>query len=123
MSGFQPPPQRHWRNYGTEPLPTARGALDLPLRAFPSWFLRITCERCGKATMMNEAHTNEQPASSLNEPMVAMYLNCRGRGAIPNRRHALPSLQGGADGHDPFRRAGPAHTARPVGCRAVAALG
>ena len=49
MSGFQPPPQRHWRSYGTEPLPTPAEALDQPLRAFPSWFLRITCDaRCGK---------------------------------------------------------------------------
>jgi hypothetical protein len=60
VSAFRPPPERHWRSYGTEPLPTAREALDLPLRAFPSWFLRIECDRCGKATMINEAHTTER---------------------------------------------------------------
>ena len=38
------------------PLPTAAEALDLPFRAFPSWFLRIECDRCGKVTMLNEAH-------------------------------------------------------------------
>jgi hypothetical protein len=48
MTGFRPPPQRHWRSYGAESLPTAREALDLPLRAFPSWFLKLTCDRCGK---------------------------------------------------------------------------
>ena len=53
-------PQRHWRSYGTEPLPLPSDALDMPLRAFPSWFLRITCDRCGKATMLNEAHTGER---------------------------------------------------------------
>jgi hypothetical protein len=31
-------------------------ALDEPLRAFPSWFLRIVCDRCGKERMVNEAH-------------------------------------------------------------------
>jgi hypothetical protein len=33
------------------------GALDEPFRAFPSWFMRITCDRCGKDRMLNEAHT------------------------------------------------------------------
>ena len=57
---FQPPPQRHWRSYGTDPLPTAAEAMDEPFRAFPSWFLRIECDRCGKVTMLNEAHTGER---------------------------------------------------------------
>ena len=29
-------PQRHWRSYGTEPLPTGAEALDEPFSAFPS---------------------------------------------------------------------------------------
>ena len=49
-------PERHWRSYGTDPLPTGREALDEPFRAFPSWFMRITCDRCGKDRMLNEAH-------------------------------------------------------------------
>ena len=40
-----PVQRRHWRSYGTEPLPTGREALEEPFRAFPSWFMRITCER------------------------------------------------------------------------------
>jgi hypothetical protein len=24
--------------------------------AFPSWFLRIECDRCGKVVMLNESH-------------------------------------------------------------------
>jgi hypothetical protein len=36
---------------------TPADALGQPFRAFPSWFLRIERERCGKATMLNEAHT------------------------------------------------------------------
>jgi hypothetical protein len=29
--------------------------MDEPFAAFPSWFLRITCDRCGKDRMLNEA--------------------------------------------------------------------
>jgi hypothetical protein len=43
-------PTRHWRSNGGD-LPTALEALDALLAAFPSWFLRITCDRCGKATL------------------------------------------------------------------------
>jgi hypothetical protein len=46
-------PKRHWRSYGDDPLPTGREALDEPLAAFPSCFMRITCDRCGKDRMLN----------------------------------------------------------------------
>jgi hypothetical protein len=52
----RPIPKRHWRSYGDDPLPTGREALDEPFAAFPSWFMRITCDRCGKDRMLNEAH-------------------------------------------------------------------
>jgi len=48
--------QRRWRPHGTRPLPSAEEALAQPFRAFPGWFLRIECERCGKLRMFNEAH-------------------------------------------------------------------
>jgi hypothetical protein len=38
-------PARHWSSYGNDPLPTPAEALDEPFSAFPSWFLRITCDR------------------------------------------------------------------------------
>ena len=44
-------------NYGDAPLPTGAEALDEPFSAFPSWFMRITCDRCGKDRMLNEAQT------------------------------------------------------------------
>jgi hypothetical protein len=53
---FRAPPKRHWRSYGDQPLPTGAEALDEPFAAFPSWFLRITCDRCGKLQFINEAH-------------------------------------------------------------------
>jgi hypothetical protein len=71
MTGFHPPPQRHWRSYGTEPLPPAREALDQPFRAFPSWFLRIECDRCGKATMLNEAHTTERRGKMVLRVLIS----------------------------------------------------
>jgi hypothetical protein len=52
----RPIPTRHWRSYGDDPLPTGKQALDEPFAAFPSWFMRITCDRCGKDRMLNEAH-------------------------------------------------------------------
>jgi hypothetical protein len=51
-----PIPVRHWRRHGTELLPTGAEALDEPFNAFPSWFLRITCARCGQERMVNQVH-------------------------------------------------------------------
>jgi len=43
----RPVPLRHC-SYGDAPLPTGREALHELSSAFPSWYLRITCDRCGK---------------------------------------------------------------------------
>ena len=32
---------------------------DEPLRAFPSWFSRLECDRCGKERLLNETHISE----------------------------------------------------------------
>ena len=45
----RPVPERHWRSYGNDPLPSPQEALAEPFNAFPSWFLRIECDVCGKA--------------------------------------------------------------------------
>ena len=50
------PPERHWRSYGDDPLPTPAEALAEPFAAFPLWFLRIECDACGKVRMVNESH-------------------------------------------------------------------
>ena len=47
------PPVRHWRSYGKDQLPTPAEALLEPFSAFPSWFMRIECDRCGKVQMVN----------------------------------------------------------------------
>ena len=48
-----PIPVRHWRSYGNDPLPSGIEARDEPFNAFPSWFLRIECDRCGKVQMID----------------------------------------------------------------------
>jgi len=49
-------PQRHRRCHGSDPPPSAAEALDEPFAAFPSWFLRVECDRCGKVRMVHQAH-------------------------------------------------------------------
>jgi hypothetical protein len=49
-------PRRRWRSYGDDPLATPGEALGEPFAAFPSWFLRIECDRCGKVQLINEIH-------------------------------------------------------------------
>jgi hypothetical protein len=50
------PPERYWRSYGNDPLPTGPEAMDQPFAAFPSWLLRVTCDRCGKDRFLVETH-------------------------------------------------------------------
>jgi hypothetical protein len=52
----RPIPKRHRRSYGNDPLPTPADALDEPLNAFPSWFLRVECDRCSQVQLVNQAH-------------------------------------------------------------------
>ena len=54
MTPRNPPRRQHWRSVGTEPLPSGAEAMGEPFSAFPSWFLRIECDRCGKVRMVNE---------------------------------------------------------------------
>ena len=92
MTG-RPIPKRHWRSYGDKPLPSAREALDEPLAAFPSWFMRITCDRYGKDRMLNEAHTPLlQRAVTLRDLLDHMrHDGCGGR---PGRVELLTGIEG-----------------------------
>jgi hypothetical protein len=73
------PPKRHLRSYGNDPLPTGAEALDEPFNAFPSWFLRITCARCGQERMVNQVHA-AQSDLSLREILAKMrHDGCGGR--------------------------------------------
>ena len=72
-------PVRHWRTYGDYPLPSGIEARDEPFAAFPSWFLRIECDRCGKVQMVNEAHM-KWGAMSIRDIIARMpHDRCGGR--------------------------------------------
>ena len=92
MPAARTPPQRHWRSYGNEPLPTAAEALQQPLAAFPSWFLRITCDRCGKDRMINEAHAGRWRDRALFDILKQMrHDGCSG---LPGRAELLTGVEG-----------------------------
>ena len=48
--------ERYWRNYGDDPLPAGAEAIDEPFAAFPSWLMRIRCDRCGKDRYLVGTH-------------------------------------------------------------------
>jgi hypothetical protein len=75
----RPVPKRHWRSYGNDPLPTGAEALGEPFAAFPSWFMRVTCERCGQERMFNEVHS-AQRAMLIRDMLDKMWHDgCGGR--------------------------------------------
>ena len=75
--------RRHWRSDGTEPLPSGAEAMGEPFAAFPSWFLRIECDRCGKVQMVNEAHARWRDRS-LRDILARMRHDGCG-GLIPRK--------------------------------------
>jgi hypothetical protein len=93
VSGFRPPPERHWRSYGIEPLPTAAEALNEMFSAFPAWFLRIECERCGKVVMLNESHAaTKLRGRPLSEILARM--RHEGCGGLPAKAELLTGIDG-----------------------------
>ena len=92
-------PGRHWRSYGTDPLPTGAEALAEPLRAFPSWFLRITCDRCGKDCMVNEAHAAWRDRALRD---ILKRMRHDGCGGLPGRAELLTGIEGASS--RPVRR-------------------
>jgi hypothetical protein len=70
----RPAPARHWLSYGDDPLPTGQEALDEPFAAFPSWFMRITCDRCGKDRTLSETYTPQRDIIKLMR-----HAGCGGR--------------------------------------------
>ena len=94
-----PGPARHWRSYGDDPLPTGREALDEPFRAFPSWFMRITCDRCGKDRMVAETHA-AQRAMLIRDIIAKMrHDGCGGGqgGGAAHRHRGRQQPAGAAD--------------------------
>jgi hypothetical protein len=75
----RPIPRRYWRRHGNGPLPTGAEALDAPFDAFPSWFLRITCARCGQERMVNQVHTAKSDLPLRDMPAKMRHDGCSGR--------------------------------------------
>ena len=82
-------PVRHWRCYGDDPLPTGQDALDEPFRAFPSWFLRIVCDRCGRERLFSETHA-AQGEMLIRDILTRMRHN--GCGGRPGRVELVTSV-------------------------------
>ena len=95
----RPVPARHWRSYGTDPLPTGKQALNEPFAAFPSWFMRITCDRCGKDRMFSEAHAAQ--SGMLIRDIIAKMRH-DGCGGQPGRAELLTGITGASS--QPVRR-------------------
>ena len=86
-------PRRHWLSYGTEPLPTPQKALREPFAAFPSWFLRIECDRCGKERMLNKAHASDAQRYMLLRDLLARARQ-EGCGGQVARAELLTGVEG-----------------------------
>ena len=87
----RPVPERHWRSYGDGPLPSGWEALDEPFSAFPLWFMRITCERCGKDRILAETHTPQRDKRIRDIIAKMRHNGCGGR---PERVELLSGIEG-----------------------------
>jgi hypothetical protein len=56
----------------------------------PSWFMRITCDRCGKDRMLNEAHT---PQRDLRIRELLARLHHDGCGGIAGKAELLTGIE------------------------------
>jgi hypothetical protein len=88
-------------SYGNDPLPTPAGAMAEPFAAFPSWFLKVTCDRCFKDRMLNEVHA---PERQRDMPLRVLLSRMRHDGC--GGRAARAELLTGIDGvsSQPVRR-------------------
>jgi hypothetical protein len=91
--------RRHWRSYATEPPPSPQEALGEPFGAFPSWFLRIECERCHKVQWLNQAH---MPQSEVPLRTMLARMRHEHRGGRPAKVELLTG--GDAASARPVRR-------------------
>jgi hypothetical protein len=86
-----PVPERYWRSYGNDPLPTGAEALDEPFAAFPSWSMRVTCDRCGKVQMVNQAHSGRS-ATPLRDIIARMRHD--GCGGLAGKAELITGIEG-----------------------------
>jgi hypothetical protein len=55
--------------------PTPAEVLAAPLSAFPSWFVRMECERCGRERYVNEVHLPHWHDATLGNIVARMRLS------------------------------------------------
>ena len=104
----RPVQRRHWRSYGTEPLPTPAEALAEPFSAFPSWFLRVECDRCGKVPMVNESHcqvARSDVADDPREDAARRLRRARRQGGAVDRHRGRVQPTGAKDRAEELSRA------------------
>ena len=77
--------------YGDYPLPSPSEALAAPLRSFPSWYLRVTCDRCGKERLLSEVHT---PQRDLLLRDILAKMRHDGCGGRPGRAELITGIEG-----------------------------
>jgi hypothetical protein len=95
----RPIPTRHWRSYGSDPLPTGTEALDEPFRAVPSWFMRVTCDRCGQQRMFSATHS-AQGDTLIRDIIARMRHDCCG--GMAGKVELLTGIEGASS--RPVRR-------------------
>jgi hypothetical protein len=95
----RPIPRRYWRRHGTGPMPTGAEALDEPFDAFPSWFLRVTCERCGRERIVNQIHA---PQSDLSLRDILDRMRHDGCGGRAGKAELVTGIEGASS--RPVRR-------------------
>jgi hypothetical protein len=85
------PPRRRWRSYGNDPAPPHRRGVGGTVHAFPSWFLRIECDRCGKARILSETHA---PRSDLPLREIIARMRHDGCGGRAGKVELLTGIDG-----------------------------
>jgi hypothetical protein len=80
-----------WRSHGDDPLPSGREALDEPFAAFPSWFMGIECDPCGKDRMVNETHA---PWRDRTLSDIFGRMRHDGCGGIAGKAELLTGIEG-----------------------------
>ncbi len=73
--------------------------MDEPFAAFSSWFLRITCDRCGKDRMVAETHA---PWRDRRLRDILARLRHDGCGGIAGKAELLTGIEGASS--RPVRR-------------------
>ena len=91
MAAPERQPRHVWRPYGDDTLPSPEEALAQPFRAFPSWFLKVTCKRCGRERVVNEAQTSWR---DLLLRTILARMRHDGCGGLPARAELVTGVEG-----------------------------